>query len=61
MGERNLVELQEQITRGTLKLDLHDCDEDVKAEDDEEIHFSYGRAKFSIKDLLNPYVKRLKL
>ena len=61
MGHRNLVELQEEFTRGTLMLDLHDCDEDIKAEDDEELHFSYGRAKFSLKDLLNPFVKTLKL
>ena len=61
MGHRNLVELQEEFTRGTLMLDLHDCDEDVKSEEEEEMHFSYGRAKFSLKDLLNPFVKTLKL
>ena len=58
MGHRNLVELQEEFTRGTLMLDLHDCDEDVKSEEEEEMHFSYGRAKFSLKDLLNTTVRK---
>jgi len=41
-----------------FKLELHDCDEEIKADDP---YFGYGKAKFSLKDLLNPYCKQLKL
>lgn len=45
-----------------LKIELHDCDEFVKLDpEDEPPVFSYGCAKFSLKDLLSIYVNNMKL
>jgi hypothetical protein len=50
--------MKELLASKNLKLELHDCDEETKIED---AFFSYGKAKFALKDLLNPYCKSLKL
>ena len=54
IGEKDPVEFKEQLASQTLDLELHDCDEEVK-EGDEVPKFSYGRAKFHLKDLLNQH------
>jgi len=41
-----------------LKIEIHDSDEMKKLEDDK---FNYGVAKFTLKDMLNPFCKNLKL
>jgi hypothetical protein len=50
---------KENISSRTVSVELHDCDEYMA--DEEEATFSYGAAKFSLKDLLKPHVKHLKL
>ena len=52
-GHKDPVEFSEQLASKTMKLELHDCDEEIKDEDQPQ--FSYGLANFHLKDLLNPY------
>ncbi len=44
-----------------LRVELHDCDEYVAPEDEKEAKFSYGCAKFTLKDFLRPFCKEVKL
>jgi hypothetical protein len=44
-----------------VKVELHDCDEYVAAEDEKDAKFSVGCAKFTFKDFLRSNCKELKL
>mmetsp|Transcript_39722 Transcript_39722/g.38287 ORF Transcript_39722/g.38287 Transcript_39722/m.38287 type:complete len:132 (-) Transcript_39722:280-675(-) len=55
------VLLKEMLTTNLLKVELHDCDEYVAPEDEEDARFSYGCARFNLKDFLRPFCKELKL
>lgn len=59
-GGKDPTEFSEQLASKTCDLELHDCDEEVK-EGNEVPKFSYGRAKFHFKDLLNPHCSNMKL
>lgn len=59
VGQKDPVMFAEQLASRTLNLELHDCDEEVK--DDTTPKFSYGLAKFHLKDLLNPHCFNMKL
>ena len=60
VGEKDPVEFGEKLASRTLDLELHDCDEEIK-EGQPEAKFSYGLAKFHLKDLLNPHCNNMKL
>lgn len=60
VGEKDPVEFKEQLASRTLDLELHDCEEEIK-EGEQEAKFSYGLAKFHLKDFLNQYWNELKL
>mmetsp|Transcript_4970 Transcript_4970/g.3587 ORF Transcript_4970/g.3587 Transcript_4970/m.3587 type:complete len:147 (-) Transcript_4970:978-1418(-) len=49
------------LTTNLLRVELHDCDEFVPPEDEAEAKFSYGCAKFTLKDFLRPFCRELKL
>ena len=55
------VLFKELLTTKLLKVELHDCDEYVAAEDEKDAKFSVGCAQFTIKDFLRPNCKELKL
>ena len=44
-----------------VRIELHDCDEYVAPEDEKDAKFSFGCAKFTLKDFLRPNCKELKL
>lgn len=54
LGERDQVIVKELLASKNLKVELHDCDEHTK---DDQTLFSYGKAKFALKDLLNPFCR----
>lgn len=49
------------LTTKLVRVELHDCDEYVAAEDEKDAKFSVGCAKFTLKDFLRPHCKELKL
>jgi hypothetical protein len=55
------VLLKEILTTNLLKVELHDCDEYVAPEGEKDAKFSYGCAKYTLKDFLRPNCKELKL
>jgi hypothetical protein len=62
VGLIDQIEMRELLSSRFLRVDLHDCDEYLNDPSDEErITFTYGQAKFSIKDFLKPHVRSLKL
>lgn len=60
VGQKDPAEFREQLWSKTLDLELHDWDEEVK-DSNEAPKFSYGLAKFHLKDLLNPHWSNMKL
>jgi len=54
VGQKDPTEFAEQLASQTLNLELHDCEESTQ-EVDNKPKFSFGLAKFHLKDLLNPY------
>ena len=60
LENKDPAEFREQLSSRTLDLELHDWDEEVK-DPTEKPKFSYGLAKFHLKDLLNPHCKNMKL
>ena len=60
VGGKDPHEFREQLSSKTLDLELHDWDEEVK-DPTENPKFSFGLAKFHLKDLLNPHCSNMKL
>jgi len=52
---------KELLTTQLVKVDLHDSDEYVAPEDEKDAKFSYGQARFTLKDFLRPHCRELKL
>ena len=61
IGLHDPVMLRELLATQLVKVDLHDCDEYVPAEDEKEAKFSIGQATYTFKDLLRPNCRELKL
>ena len=60
VGQKDPHEFSEQLASKTLDVELHDWDEEVK-DTTENPKFSFGLAKFHLKDLLNPHCWNMKL
>lgn len=60
VGQKDPTEFSEQLASKTMNLELHDCDEEMKDKDDPP-KFSFGLAKFHLKDLLNRHCCNMKL
>lgn len=61
LGEADQVVLKELLETQTVKIELHDSEEEVKVVDPDQPKFPFGLAKISLKDILNPYSLQLRL
>ena len=59
IGRHDYVSFRELLATTTVKVMLHDCDEYVS--DATDTNFSCGIASFTLKDLLRPFCRELKL
>jgi hypothetical protein len=55
------VIFKEWLATKTVRLEIHDNDEYVAKEDEEDAKFSFGCASFSLSDFLKPKTRSLKL
>ncbi len=60
IGQHDPVSFKEMLATKLVRVELHDCDEYMHNEE-EEAKFSFGCAKFTIKDFLRPNCRELKL
>lgn len=59
IGRHDYVQFKELLATTLVKVELRDCDEYVSEDADQ--NFSSGVASFTLKDLLRPFCKELKL
>ena len=59
VGRHDPVQFKELLATTLVKIVIHDCDEYVS--DDADQNFSVGVASFTFKDFLRPFCRELKL
>ena len=59
VGQHDHVQFRELLATTLVKVILHDCDEYMP--EDADSNFSSGIASFTLKDLLRPFCRELKL